>query len=87
MTLVSTLQLHLSGLIVNVSHPDMWKIRIIGFFFEIIVLNINIEKFYTEFDTNWSRNIENLWRIHIPLKQNMSAAQTIKIKTTLTWYL
>jgi len=30
----STVELHLSGLIVTASHPDMQKIRIIRFFFE-----------------------------------------------------
>jgi len=30
----STVELHLSGLIGTASHPDMLKIRIIGFFFE-----------------------------------------------------
>jgi len=29
-----TVELHLSGLIGTASHPDMQKIRIIGFFFE-----------------------------------------------------
>ena len=32
--LISTVQLHLSGLIGTASHPDMQNIRIIGFFFE-----------------------------------------------------
>jgi hypothetical protein len=30
----NTVELHLSGLIGTASHPDMQKIRIIGFFFE-----------------------------------------------------
>jgi len=30
----STVELHLSGLIGTASHPDMQKIRMIGFFFE-----------------------------------------------------
>jgi hypothetical protein len=30
----STVELHLSGLIVTASHPDMQKIRLIGFLFE-----------------------------------------------------
>jgi len=29
-----TVQLHISGLIITTNHPDMQKIRIIGFFFE-----------------------------------------------------
>jgi hypothetical protein len=33
-TLVSTVEFHLSGLTGTASHPDMQKIRIIGFFFE-----------------------------------------------------
>ena len=32
--LSSTVELHLSGLIEMASHPDLYKIRIIGFFFE-----------------------------------------------------
>jgi hypothetical protein len=31
---LSTVEFHLSGLIETASHPDMQKIRIIGFFFE-----------------------------------------------------
>jgi hypothetical protein len=31
---LSTVELHLSGLIGTARHPDMQKIRIIGFFFE-----------------------------------------------------
>jgi len=71
--IVSTVDLHLSGLTGTASHPDMQKIRITRFFFEITVLNSNNQKFYTEFDTHVWRYIENVWRIHIPLKQNMSA--------------
>ena len=31
---IITVELHLSGLIGTASHPDMQKVRIIGFFFE-----------------------------------------------------
>jgi hypothetical protein len=31
---ITTVELHLSGLIGTVSHPDMQKIRMIGLFFE-----------------------------------------------------
>jgi hypothetical protein len=32
--IVNTVELHLSGLVGTTSHPDMQKIRIIGFFIE-----------------------------------------------------
>jgi hypothetical protein len=32
--IINTVKLHLSGLIGTASHPDLQKIRIIGFFFE-----------------------------------------------------
>ena len=57
-----TVELHLSGLIMTTNHPDMQKIRIIGFFFE--------NRLQWQFEVGQKNSTNGCFRLHIYLRTN-----------------
>ena len=73
----NTVELYISGLTETTNHPDMQKIRIIGFFFE--------NRIHWRFEAKNKRFINDCFRLHIYLRTNKALLRNSLYVSYVYW--